>query len=415
MGFVDRVVAAMPRPGIERYEAITMDEFAELVQGGNGTTSRSKSGVSVSARRAMGNTGWKRGVTYLTEQIAGLPWHHYMRLPDDARERRAKQPWLAKPDVEQTWYGFIEYLMVAMLHSGNGFAFKLRNEAGQVVGLREIHPGRVTTGIAPDSTKRFLVDRLDRVFTTRDILHVPGMCIDAGRFGFSPIGIMGDAIGSVLAGDEYASKFYASGAHMGGVITFPNELDAVALKRYRAEWQEFHEGLLAAHKTGVLGGGARYDRISLNAADAQLLEARTFGIDEVARMIGVPPHKLYELSRSTNNNIEHQGIEATTDSLRPWAQRIENAINADPDLVLADHYVEAELAGLMRGDSAAISASLTAGINGGWMTPHTAARIQNLPSPDELNYYLRPLNQAVIVVGEGVGSTPAEVLDGGVM
>jgi HK97 family phage portal protein len=309
---------------------------------------------------------------------------------------------LASPDAEQTWYGLMEYAMVALLHKGNAFAFKLRGPAGQVSGLREIHPDRVTTGIAPDGTKRFMIDRYEREWTTRDVLHIPGMVIDGGRFGFNPIRVMADALGSVVAADEYASRFYSSGAHMGGVISVasPTPLDPVERERWKAEWAAFHEGLLNAHKTGVLSGGATYNRISLNAADAQLLESRQFGVTEVSRMLGVAPHKLYDLTRATFSNIEHQSIESVTDSVRPWTQRIENAINADPDLVAPDSYIEGELAGLMRGDSAAQSAALAAAINGGWMMPSTAARLQNLPSPPELDYFLRPLNMAVIRKGQ---------------
>jgi HK97 family phage portal protein len=387
---------------VRRATSVTLQEFADLLAGGSGgSTSRTKAGVSVGANRAMGNTAWKRGVTYLTESVAGLPWHHYVRLPDDGRERRARQPWLAAPDLEQTWYGIVEYLMVAMLNRGNGFCFKLRNGADQVVGLREIHPDRVTTGIAPDGTKRFLVDKDPFVYTTREILHVPGMVIDGGRFGCNPIAMMADSLGAVIAADDYSQRFFASGTHVGGIISVPQALTADQAKDWKHIWDSFHEGLVNAHKTGVLSGGATYNRISLSAAESQLLEARQFGVTEVCRMLGVAPHKLYELSRSTNNNIEHQGIEAVTDSIRPWTQRIENALNADVDLVLPGHYVEAELAGLMRGDSAAIAASLGAQVTGGWMMPSTAARLQNLPSPTELDYYLRPLNMAVLVPGQG--------------
>ena len=45
--------------------------------------------------------------------------------------------WVNSPDVEQPWYGLVEFWMMSLLHKGNAFAFKIRNQAGQVVGLRE--------------------------------------------------------------------------------------------------------------------------------------------------------------------------------------------------------------------------------------------------------------------------------------
>lgn len=401
----DRVTSRARREVSRAATTVTMREFAALLEGGGGG-SKSRAGVAVSQNRAMGNTAWKRGVTYLTEAVAGLPWHLYRHLPNDERERRSRPLWMSAPDVEQTWYGIVEYAMVAMLHKGNGFAFKLRNDVGQVYGLREIHPDRVTGGIAPDGTKRFMVDRSQSVYTTHEILHIPGMVIDGGRFGFNPVAIMRESLGGVIAADDYAQRFYGSGSHMGGIITVPQALNNEQAATMRGEWDRFHQGLINAHQTGVLSKGATYNRISLSAAESQLLEARQFGVTEVARMLGAPPHKLYDLSRATFSNIEHQAIESVTDSIRPWAQRIENAINADPDLVMPGHYVEAELAGLLRGDSVAQAAALTAGVNGGWMTPAFAARLQNLPSPPELDYYLRPLNMAV--VGQDVAADPTQ-------
>ncbi len=119
-------------------------------------------------------------------------------------------------------------------------------------------------------------------------------------------------------------------------------------------------------------------------------------------MLRIPPHKLYDLTRATFSNIEHQAIEAVTESIRPWVVRIETAINSDPDLVLPGHYIEASLEGLLRGDSAARVAYINGGIAGGWMTPARGARLENLPAPPELEYYQRPLNVDVIRPGQPV-------------
>ncbi len=400
MALVDRIaVKATTKRDAVRADPVSMEEFGYLLGQGSGNHLRSKSGAIVGPRRALGITAWYSGCRYLTESVAGLPWQHYARMGDMMRERRAPQVWLESPDVDQTWYGLVEHWMMAMLHKGNGFAFKVRNLAGQVVGLREIHPDRITTGIAPDGSKRFLVDHDETVYTTREILHIPGMSYD-DRFGINPIATLADAIGAVAAADDYAGRFFGHGTNLGGIISVPQPLNSTQAQELREEWDRFHQGLVNAHKTGVLSRGATYERISLNAQETQLLESRQFGIAEVSRALRIPPHKLYELTRSTNNNIEHQAIEAVTDSVRPWVQRIENAVNSDPDLVLPGHYVEASLEGMLRGDSAARGAFYTAGINGGWMTPASAARKENEPAPPEIDYYLRPLNMDVIRPGE---------------
>lgn len=396
---LDRVAAARSSRSIARADPVSLEEFGLLLATGNGAATRSKAGVTVGPKRALGITAWFSGVRYLTESVAGLPWHVY-RMDGIEKVRRAKPPWLRKPDVEQPWYGLMEHIMMSLLHQGNAYAFKVRNAAGQVVGLRELFPDRITPAIAPDGSKRFLVDRNETQYTTREILHIPGLAYD-GRLGLNPIHALADSLGAVAAADDYAGRWFANGTHVGGIISVPQELNSVQAERLRGEWDRFHEGLLNAHRTGVLSKGATYSRVSLSAADAQLIETRQFGIAEVSRMLRIPPHKLYELSRSTNNNIEHQSIEAITDSIQPWVERIEAWLNFDPDLLsVPGNFIEASLEGKLRGDSTARAGFYSRGILDGWMMPATAARLENQPAGAELEYYLRPLNMAVIRPGQ---------------
>ena len=331
MALLDRIAAVtapVSRAEVVRADPVTIEEFGYMLANGVGSGVKSKAGVTIGPTRALGLTAWHSGCRYLCESIAGLPWQHFQKTGDDERERRAPFPWLAKPDIEQSWYGLVEHWMMSLLHKGNGYAFKIRNGAGQVVGLRELFPDRITVGVAPDGRKRFLVDRDETVYTTREILHIPGLAYD-GRIGLNPIKTFADALGTIAAADDFAGRWFGNGTHVGGIISLPEPLTLEQVMERRAEWDMFHAGLANAHMTGVLSGGASYNRISLSAEDAQLLESRSFGVTEVARMLRIPPHKLYDLTRSTNNNIEHQAIEAVTDSVRPWAQRIESAINAD--------------------------------------------------------------------------------------
>jgi len=400
MALLDRVAANLSSGGGDavRADPVSLEEFGYLLGAANRSVTRSKAGVDVGPKRVLGISAWYSGVRYLAETIAGLPVHTYRDTPA-GRLRRADPQWKRQPDVEQTWFGLVEAMMMSLLHKGDSFSFKMRNPVGQVVGLREIHPDRVTVGQAPDGTKRFLVDHDETVYTTREILHIPGLAYN-GRRGLNPIQTAADALGGIAAVEDYTQRFFANGTHVGGVISFEKPLDSTAVKRLRAEWDEFHQGLRTAHQTGVLSAGARYDRISLDAKDTQLLEERQYGVTEVARLLRIPPHKLYDLTRATFSNIEHQSIEAVVDSIRPWLTRLEAWVNADPHLLPAGNFIEFQIEGLLRGDAASRAQFHNAGITGGWQTPAGAARLENLPAPAELDYYLRPLNMAVIREGQ---------------
>lgn len=394
MALADRVTSRVAQ---RSYDPVSMEEFGVLLAGGQGAVN--KSGVSVTERRAMSIPAWKRGTQYLAEQVSGLPTHTYRdRL--GGRERRADPVWLKRPDNETPWLTLVEHWMMAMTHRGNAYAFKIRNEVGQVVGLRAVHPDRVKRGIASDGSKVFQIDnRQDVGFTTREILHIPGLSLD-GVWGVDVITYMAQAIGTASAAEEFAASSFGQGNHLQAYISLKESLSPEQATATKALWERFHKGMANANELGVLGNGAEYRTVSLTPEQQQLLETRGFEVTEMARIIGVPPHKLYDLSRATFSNIEHQGIEAVTDSIMPWVRRIETYVNFDPHLMPVDNFIEMDPAGLLRGDAASEAASLQAAITGGWMTPQRAAQIKNLPAPDDLGYYLRPLNMDVIRPGE---------------
>lgn len=407
MALADRVTTRVAQRELSRSDPVSMEEFGYLLSGQQGTVN--KSGVSVTPRRAMSIPAWKRGTQYLAEQVSGLPTHTYRDRPG-GRERRADPVWLKRPDLETPWLTLVEHWIMSMTHRGDAFAFKKRNEVGQVVGLRGIHPDRVKRGQSSDGSKVFRIDnREDIGFTTREILHIPGLSLD-GVWGIDVITYMAQAIGTAAAAEQFAASSFGQGNHLQAYLSFKENLTPQQADETKAQWERFHKGMANANEFGVLGNGAEYHTVSLTPEQQQLLETRGFEVTEMARIIGVPPHKLYDLSRATFSNIEHQAIEAVTDSIMPWVRRIETYVNFDPHLLPPLNFIEMDPAGLLRGDAKSEGEALTAAIDGGWMTPQYAAQRKNLPAPETLNYFRRPMNFVVIdpIAGE-VATEPQEV------
>ena len=399
MPLADRVAARVAsRAEVRRADPVTLEEFGALLGSQHGSVSHA--GVSVTDQRALGLTAWWSGCRYLSEAVSGLPWHTY-RGTQTSRERRSDALWLTRPDVDLPWAALVEHWMMSLLMRGNAYAYKIRGASGQVTGLRAVHPNRVRPGRASDGTKVFEVDNGGGhkvPLTSRELLHSPGLSYD-GTAGLDPLRVHAEALGIAIASDEFAGRSFGQGSHGQAYISMPGTLKDGEADRIKAQWERFHRGVSNAHEFGVLGNGAEYKTISMTPEQVQLLETRTFGVLEQARILRIPPHKLYELSRATFSNIEHQNIDAATDSVRPWVRRIETWVNYDLDLLPARNFVEGQLEGLMRGDAASEAAAMAAAITGGWMTPQRAAQIKNLPAPDELDYYLRPLNNDVIRPG----------------
>ncbi len=390
-----------------RSDPVSMEEFGVLLGASTGSQTKSRSGTMVSAKRALGISAWYSGVMHISTVVAGLPIHRY-RAVGDEREQVATPSWMVRPDLEQPWYGIVEFWMMSLLHKGNAYAAKIRNPAGQVVGLREIHPDRVTAGQAPDGSKRFVIDRDERLWSTREILHIPGLTYD-GRFGINPIATAADVLGTAAATDEYAARFFGNNTNLGGIISVQEAMTPTEAQALQGEWEAFHAGILNAHRTGVLSKGAKYDRVTLNAEDTQLIQARQYGVTEISRLLRLPPHKLYDLTRSTNNNIEHQSIEAVQDCYQLWCERIESHVNFDLDLTPPGTFHEFNLDGRMRGDTATRYTALTQAVGGPWMEANRARKLERLPAVEGGDEVLRPL--AMTTTSAAPDSSPRDIAE----
>lgn len=385
MGLVDRVNDAV------RSDPVTLEEFGALLGQSNGRTTQSRSGVTVSQNRLLGVSAWYRGVRYLSETVASLPAHTYRTTPD-GRQRRAAPVWQSSPGDELTWYGVIEFVMMSLLHRGNAYLFKQRGPSGQVVGLVPVHPDDVKPGVT-SGRKVFLIrastgDELP--YTSREIWHVPALSND-GWFGLDPIRTFADSAGAVIAADDYAAKSFKGESRLAAYIQIPGKLDKAEAERVYEDWQKLHAGM-DARRFGVIGDGAEYKTIGLDPQQTQLLESRRFGVSEVARLLGVVPHKLYDLERATFSNIEHQAIESVTDSIRPWAVRLEAWFNADRQLIPVSNFIEFELEGLLRGDTKTRYEAYSAAVGGPWLEVNAARRLENLPPIEGGDDVLQPLN-----------------------
>jgi len=390
MGLVDRINS---RLDVQRAaDPVTIEEFGYLLgqQGGN----KSLAGVSVTPTRALGITAWYSGCRYLAETVSSLPCFTF-RDTRSGRSRRADPDWKKRPDVDVPWASWVEFQMMSLLHRGDGFSFKLRNGFDQVNGLRSLHPDRVRVGRHPDTGRKvFQVRDMEPLFTSREILHIPGLSYDGLR-GIDVIRYHAGSLGTTAAADEYAARFFDAGSHLNHYIQLRADLTREQAIEQREQFQAFHRGLQNAHELGLLGGDATLKTVGLDPSQTQLLETRKFGIIQVAQILRIPPHKLYELGRATYNNVEQQQIEFLTETLVPWITRLEQEADAK---LLGPYqrgriYSKLKPEALLRGDLKSRYDAYAVGKQWGWLSTNDIRALEDMdPIPEGGDIYLIPMN-----------------------
>ena len=255
---------------------------------------------------------------------------------------------------EMTAYCFKQVMMASVLLWGNGYAEIMRNNRNEVTSLHPLVPSQMEVSIK-DNKRTYLYKKPDGtqiILDSAKVFHLPGMSFD-GVKGYSPIQLMKNEIGLSIALQEFGSKYFANGTNLGGILQHPGKLSEKAGLNLKKDLQENFTGVTKAIKVMVLEEGMTYNKIAIPAEDAQFIESRKFQLEEIARYFGVQLHMIQNLDRSTNNNIEQQGIEFRTYAIMPWEVTWEQEIYRSlltPVEQKKKYYAKFNMNALMRGD-----------------------------------------------------------------
>ena len=379
--------------------AITQSsEIAKMIVGAT-----SNSGMVVNPETAMRLTAVYACVRVLSESVAQLPLIYYQRSGD--RKDRATTEHLYSllhdaPNGFQTSFEFRETKMAHLCLRGRAFSFINRSSTGRIFELLPMHPDRVKLTQNKDYSIEYEFRDIDNnVIPLRQdqVFRLTGMSFD-GVNGISPIAYQRESLGISMATDKHTAKSFKNGAKMTGILKHPSTFkDKEVAKRVQESWDNSANGE-NVYSTPVLEDGMDWMQVSMTNKDAQYIESRKFNVEDIARIFRVPPHKIGHLERSTNNNIEHQGLEFVTDSMMPWLVRWEQAISRD--LLTIDQrkrfFAEFLVDGLLRGDQAARAAYYNTLRNIGVLNANEIRTKENLnprtdPGGEE---YLTPLNMS---------------------
>lgn len=346
-------------------------------QGGIGAPSSDRA-LSVSAVYAC--------VRLLSEAIATLPLDTFIRLGGDRRPYRPRPDYLsfAPPGVSRIVY--LSQLMLSWLFEGNAFVATPRDALGVPTSLLVLDPTRVAVLRDARGEIAYRVDD-GPLLDYRQIMHIPGIMMPGMLRGVSPVRAARETIEAGVTSIGYGRHFLQNLSVPPAVLEMPSdttdeEAARAKARRVKAAWAESHAGPEQAGKIGVLLGGAKLSSIAFSPEDAQWLESRRFGVSEIARFFGVPPHLIADATGSTSwgSGLAQQNTAFGAFSIRPWVERIEDAHGR----LLTSHgmpdvFVKLNVDALLRASTAERFATYQTAIAARVMTPNECRRLEDLP------------------------------------
>lgn len=279
---------------------------------------------------------------------------------------------------------------------GNGYMWVRRNRLKVPLELWPLLPNETTA--VKEGKRLWFETRLD-IGKTRipsaDVIHVPALSRN-GILGMSIIAEQREMLGAIMATQNFASRFFANGAKAGGLVSYPGKVrdpEKIREAIERAAGGDNAHGLL------VLDNDAKFQQFAIPPEDAQFLQTREFGVDEVARMFRLPLHFLNKMGQATFNNLEMMGTHFAQYTMMPWLIRWEQELSRKlltPAEIQRGYRFKFNLGALMRGDIKTRSEVYAKAIQFGWMTRNEVRALEDMNPLDGLDDPLVPLNLGVV-------------------
>jgi len=226
----------------------------------------------------------------------------------------------------QTKYMLMKMLIVDMLLYGNGLAYIERDNNGKPVSIIYCEHG--TYNIYYDRLTRDLYYTIQGINNGRiepiNVIHF----VKNSKDGVNGIGILNYAKNTIELSKftEKTSRDYFSGnCHLNGVLSTESKINTQQQReQIRDAWIQANGN----NGTGiaVLEYGMKYQPVSSNAKEAQMLESRLFNLQEVARFFSINPVLLGDLSHSSYSTIEASLLEFVLHTLMPYIKLVEDEL-----------------------------------------------------------------------------------------
>ena len=365
-----------------------------------GLISPTAAGISVHSDTALRFMAVYACVRILSETLASLPLFTYERQRDGSKNR-ASSFYLYRllhdqPNPEMTAFEYREAKQSHLALWGNAYSEIEMDNRGRIRALWLLRPDKMRKIERRGGGLIYHYElpngKVERM-PDWAVWHLRGLSTD-GIVGYNPIELMREGVALGLGAEEFGARLFGNGAVPGGVLEYPGTLTDDAYDRVVESWNKRHQGLGSAHRVAILEEGLSYKSLGIPPETAQFLETRKFQVTEIARAFRIPPHMIADLDRSTNNNIEHQGIEFVQHTIRPWLVRWEQSINSR--LMSASeqqrYFAEFQVDGLLRGDISSRYTAYATGRQWGWLSANDIRQLENMNDINGGDAYLTPLN-----------------------
>lgn len=340
-------------------------------------------------------------ITFLSRTIAALPLHHFRKTARADEVERVEGSPVGRvlhdaANAFTTAFAWRVWAVQEYLLEGRSLTYIERNRAGRVANLWPLETAKSEVRqrvLGRGETVREYIYKPEGreriVYAADEIIDLAPMPSANGLGAVSPIMAGRRAIALSLAMESYGSRFFAGGGVPPMQLTGPIQSPAGAARAATDIAGALKRGRDEGKNVLVLPDGHELKPLGFDPAKGQLVEARRFQLEEIARLFNMPPTFLQDLTHGTFTNTEQQDLHFVKHVLvhhcEMWEQELKLKLFRSP--ATSNEYVEHNLDGLLRGDFKTRMEGIARAVQNAILTPNEARALDNrkaLPNGDEL-------------------------------
>lgn len=282
-----------------------------------------------------------------------------------------------------------QWLMLPALIHGNSAVQKIRRSAGgPIVGFRPLNWRLLTPRWIDNDVEEpidyWVYDASSgrEVIQPDDIIHIAWHPA-AGQIGVSPLKQLGTTLRIERAAQRWQESLLNNSARPSGGVTMPEALagNTEAHKQLRAELRadvaDMHQGAWNAGRPILMPPGGKWEAFSYNASEAELIEQRHLGRDEVFGVYEIP--LLGDTTTAASIDTQRQML--YSDTCGPWLTLVEETLTAalQDEPSHGGEWLEFDVKEFLRGDPVKEAAAAKTRIASGTLTIDEDRDANNLP------------------------------------
>lgn len=375
-----------------------------------GWSTKSSSGVKVTAKRALGYAPVWRGINLLSNGVAKLPIDLFLdqgETREKAKSHPAYKLLRRRPNSFITALTLKKTLTYHAVFYGNGYAAIIRDGRNIPLELAILDPSN-TFPVIVDAEVWYVTNIRGerRKIPAADVLHIKGLSHD-GLIGYSVIEVMKDALGLGIASRDFAAKFFSQGANASGILMIPGHLKPEAIRQAIKDFEQIASGVKNSHKVGLLQDGVKWQPMSIDPQKSMLIDVQEHEVRTVANILGIPPHKLGDSTRTSYSSLEQENQSWLEESLDPWLCQWEDEANTKllTEEEQEDLFWEFNRAALLKTDLITRYRAYAVGRQWGWISANDVRHKENMSPIEGGDVYLSPGNMTPV---ENLGEEPPD-------